>query len=318
MRHTYRPLLHESLRQLLYLIMLAALIGLLVRLNFSDADSRLLDPWILLAVLVIFHLQVLICSPLYYFEALRTTADQVWYPRGSWYSQVYGLLTYLPLTLVLWVSHGRLWTFASIGFTSQMDWTWSIVVGMVYAILFAFAHDELVARLSLQPSEELSSNNAMYLRTSLPRGKLAQMMSYFDTIVFHPVYEEIIFRGFFVYYVGHLLSSPLAGAGIGLVLCVWLHLYQGGKRILPVAFFFLSTVLLLYSSFGLLAAIAFHVACNARVKRHTRQRAQEYLEFVQACRDTESVKRRERQKDHIQVNVFDPDNFQPWPPLNDS
>ncbi len=317
MRQRYYPVFPTLLWQLLLLLMLLALIALLFRLLAPDADMQREDQWILVMVLVIFHLPALIRSPFYYFAAKRHTPDQIWFPRGSLNSEVAHLLTYAPLTLVLVVSYGGLWTFASIRFTSQLPWTSSIYLGMVCSAVFAFISEQLRNRLSQNEDDSLSTNSAIYFRSSLPRGRMAQALSAFQTAVIGPVFEEIICRGFFVYYLGQLVGSPWAGVGFGFAVCVWLHLYQGVRRILPVVAFYFCTVLLLYWS-GLLGAIAFHVLCNTSVVLAFRNHAQSYVEFIKSCRTAETAKRRERQKDHIQVNVFDPDNFQPWPPVSSS
>lgn len=319
MRQRYCPLFPELLRQLLFLLMLLALIVLLFRLIHHSPATQREDQLILVMVLVVFHLPALIRSPFYYFAAKRHTPDQIWYPRGSLYSEVYQLLTYAPLTLVLAVSYGRLWTFASIGFANQLPWTSSVYLGMLCFAVFAFTSEQLRKRLSRNEEDSLSTNNAMYLRSSLPRGRLAQALSAFQTAVFGPVFEEIVCRGFFVYYLGQLIGSPWVGVGFGLVVCVWLHWYQGVGRILPVVAFYFCTVLLLYGLLlfgsGLLGAIVFHILCNTSVVLALRNHAKSYVEFIKSCRTAETAKRRERQKDHIHVDVFDPDNFQPWPPV---
>lgn len=115
------------------------------------------------------------------------------------------------------------------------------------------------------------------LRTRLPRGKLAQLAGGFRCVCSSPLFEELVYRGFFVFHFSQLASSVFLAVFVGWLLCVVVHLYQATGRILSVTIFYGVATGLLFSPVGLLGAIGFHSGCNLEYVLRLRDIAERYL-----------------------------------------
>jgi hypothetical protein len=195
---------------------------------------------------------------------------------------VYGYFKYVLLALALLVSYDSTWTLEDVGLTSPIHWTGAIAIGLVAGVGFNWAIGHLWRRLA--NSESSSIHNISLVRQHLPRGRTARMLSHLDTAVVGPIGEEIVHRGFFVYYVGETFGSPVAGMVAGLISCLWLHLHLGNRRLVGVVAFFFTCAALLYSPGGLLAAIVFHIFCNVFFIAQLKMAAARYRAWLAATR----------------------------------
>lgn len=185
-------------------------------------------------------------------------------------------------TMVLVFSYGKLWSLDDIGFHLQNGWITACLAGLILVGVFRKVEQVLIVHVN--PRLEWTEPNIAVLRSNLPRGKTLNVINGIHTALISPAYEEIVYRGFFVFYVGELFDSKLLGFALGLVLCILLHLYQGVQNIASNSLFFLITFLLLYSPGGLLAVYVFHAACNLHYLILLRGQAQWYLQKLRSQR----------------------------------
>ena len=91
-----------------------------------------------------------------------------------------------------------------------------------------------------------------------PRGRVPQAFAVLFIMVMNPFVEELVMRGILIHQWGLALGSPVLPIAVGFVLNALLHWYQGWRMQFWHALFFLLAVGLLYSPFGLAAAITAH------------------------------------------------------------
>jgi len=280
------PRVNCWIRLILAILMVVAVFVLFARLGGIESTATNDDLLVLLAVLVVFHLPALLRSTTLFFSFRRKSAEDIRHQRASLWHVSYNMLAHLPLAFVLLISFGRLWSFDSIGFSSRFHWVWGTAVGVGWAIVFMIILAYLYRFASRHTKDSPDSSDAVLIRMNLPRGRTAQMLQFFETVFFCPTFEEFIYRGFFVYLVGNVVGSAVAGIFIGLLFCIWLNLYMGPSKLLSVVSFFVASIVLLYSPFGLLSVIAFHATCNTRYMIHLQLRSARYLAFVRDSRQS--------------------------------
>lgn len=284
MQSTKWPSVNVYIRQALGDLRIAAF------LIFVAADK---SPLMLLGVLLIFQLPSLAYSAMLLRTLRHTPVESVRYSRPTTWSISYRMLFYLPLALLLYLSIENTWTFEAIGYSPNSSWLASVVVGIVAAYftrrLITVADGLLWRSDSASEDSTLTAFDASVVRQHLPRGR-ARWLSVLDTIVLGPIAEDVVYRGFFVYFGGNLFGE-FPSIVFGLLLCVWMHLYQGPRRMIAVVVFFAVSVSLLYSPLGLLAVIAFHAASNAYAVAMLRPNGLRYLQH-QRERRVEANRRR--------------------------
>lgn len=236
------------------------------------------DRVILLVTLFAFHLTALLRSAKIYRTLRRRRAENVFVCRPRTWHVCYWLLAYLPVGFVLLVSYGRLWTLLDIGATSSVHWALSILVGLLAGV--AFQTVTYFFRRRNDPVGIPKSHEVYVLRCHLARGHAARMLLNFNTALFGPAFEELVYRGFFVYFLGETVGSTALGVLAGLLLCIWMHLHIGPRKLLSIVFFFAATTTLLYSPFGWLSGVSFHVACNAMYVTQLHSMANRYLRVL--------------------------------------
>lgn len=252
-----------------------------------DSEPTRTDFGWLLFVLFVLHLPTLLRSTFLFFWHRSRPPTRGKNVRPGLWSLLWSMLTQVPLVLVLWFSFDRVWTFESIGFALNRQWISAIVVGVSCAFLFKAINGYVFQFGAWLLKDNGGKFSGVVLQMNLPRGKFAQGLQFFDTSFFSPVFEEIIYRGFFVYFLGNVIGSPVIGVLIGLLLFVWVHLYLGPSKIIPGVTFFLACVGLLYSPFGLLSVIAFHVTWNAHYVFGLRAQCKRYMESIREYRQTD-------------------------------
>lgn len=284
MREKEWPRVNRWIRLFLAILIVVAFFVLVGRLDNIESNATARDRFVLLGVLFVFHLPALLRSTKLYCSLRHESVAKVRHHRPALSHICFGILSYLPLAFVLLISFGRLWTFEAIGFSSRMHWAWPIVAGVGWAIIFKVVLAYVYRFASRQTKDSPDSFEASLIRRQLFRGHMARTLGYFNLVIISPTFEEFIYRGFFVYFVGHLFGTIIAGVLTGLLLCVWLHIYMGPSTILSVISFFVASIVLLYSPFGLLSVISFHAACNAHYMVDLQLQSVRYLNYVRSCR----------------------------------
>lgn len=226
------------------------------RYDFSP-EAVAADRWLLLGILFASLLPVL-----WYSLRFFTWTPVQRYPRLTWSRLVHALLGDSFVTCVLLATYGRVWTLAEIGFRTEPPWNWTILFGLLCYRFSYLAHAAL-ARWTEPPAQA----DLQYLRQSrvhyfLPRGRTAQVLSGLLIALLGPIHEEIVYRGFLVYMLGNLTGQTVLAILFGLVLCLWVHLYQGWRAMLGHFLFYASAITILYSPAGLLAVLVMHIANN--------------------------------------------------------
>lgn len=134
---------------------------------------------------------------------------------------------------------------------------WPIAFAAGVAIYFGFVHlYGLVVRL-LGVHDALAAAAYVGMRSIWPRAGRGHR-SLYAGLALNPFTEELLFRGFLVYYMGNVSGSPVAFFLIGLAACLAVHVYQGGQLLWFHGAFYVLAVLLLYSPLGIVGAFGMH------------------------------------------------------------
>jgi hypothetical protein len=163
-----------------------------------------------------------------------------------------GLAGLLALTF-----HRGDWTLESVGIRQDTHWLDAFIAGEIGYLLLIVTYLAI-----LWPSGRLGHMRLVAVRGNLrawPRGRAAQWFARLFIMVFNPFTEELVMRGVLIYQWGLLLGSPVIPILVGFVLNGALHWYQGWRMQLWHALYFVMSVSLLYSPWGLLAAIVAHI-----------------------------------------------------------
>lgn len=149
------------------------------------------------------------------------------------------------------------WTPESVGLRPETPLLECILAGEIAFLLVV-----LVNLAILRVSGTFRSMRLVAVRGNLrvvPRGRAAKWAMAIFIMVFNPFTEEIVMRGILIHQWGLLLGTPAIPIAVGLVLNGALHWYQGWRMQMWHALFFCAAVTLLYSPWGLAAAITAHV-----------------------------------------------------------
>lgn len=149
------------------------------------------------------------------------------------------------------------WTPESVGFRPETPLMESILAGEIAFLLVTLAYFAILRVIGKHRSMRLVAVRGN-LRV-VPRGRAAKWAMAIFIMVFNPFTEEIVMRGILIHQWGLLLGSPAIPIAVGLVLNGALHWYQGWRMQMWHALFFAAAVTLLYSPWGLAAAITAHV-----------------------------------------------------------
>lgn len=79
-------------------------------------------------------------------------------------------------------------------------------------------------------------------------------------LLINPFTEELIYRGFLVYYLGNLLNSVWQFSIFGVMICLAIHFYQGARMLHFHALFCFGSILILFSPAGIIGCFGFHLA----------------------------------------------------------
>jgi len=149
------------------------------------------------------------------------------------------------------------WTAASVGIPAQIRWPDTILAGELGFL--AVLVGNLLLMLALR---RLGPMRLVAARGNLrvwPRGRIAKWFAALFIMVFNPFVEELVMRGVLIHHWGLMLGSPVLPIVVGFVLNGALHWYQGWRMQAWHAMYFAVAVWLLFSPWGLPAAMAAHV-----------------------------------------------------------
>jgi membrane protease YdiL (CAAX protease family) len=170
-----------------------------------------------------------------------------------------------PLVWVLLFSYGTGpggvgWTWPDIGAASIGGTGWALLYGGLICIPFALVRHAAMAKA--QKIGWIKPGRAWNLSQSVPRGRIAAWFEAVSSGVISPIKEEIVYRGFFVFFLSRSFDNLALGIGVGLILFLLLHLYQGPWQWPSHLLFFAFVTVLTFSPLGLWSAIGLHIAWN--------------------------------------------------------
>lgn len=149
------------------------------------------------------------------------------------------------------------WTPESVGIPERIHWPETVLAGEIGFLAALLGNLLLMAAL-----RRVGTMRLVAVRGNLriwPRGVAAKWVAALFIMVFNPFVEEIVMRGVLIHHWGAILGSPILPIVLGFLLNGALHWYQGWRMQAWHAMYFGIAVALLYSPWGLPAAIAAHV-----------------------------------------------------------
>ena len=166
-------------------------------------------------------------------------------------------------TMGLLYADGR-FTFADVGLHTD-DLSGALFIGVLAAFVFLLAMSPLMNTHSRRSYGQAARRGARMLPRE-PAGRAA----FCTYVLVNNVSEELLSRGVFVHLVALTTGSLWVGLVSGLALNALVHAYQGLAVVPFHVLHFALAVLLLYSPWGLAAAMACHFALNLPVLRTRR------------------------------------------------
>ncbi len=164
----------------------------------------------------------------------------------------------LLFTAILGISwQSGAWTRESVGIPEHIRWEETILAGEVgfLAVIAVYAGVLWLTRgLAQMRLAGVRGNLRLW-----PRGRVAKWFAALFIMVFNPFVEELVMRGILIHQWGLMLGSPVLPIAVGFLLNALLHLYQGWRMQLWHALYFVMAVVLLYSPWGLAAAMVAHL-----------------------------------------------------------
>lgn len=164
-------------------------------------------------------------------------------------------IVFAAVLAAAWMTGG--WSLASIGVHHPEKWLDSVLVGEVGFLLLIVAHSLILFVTRNFP--QVRTAGARANARLWPRTAGLKALTILFICVMNPFIEEIVMRGILIHQWGIALGSPVFPIAVGFVLNALLHLYQGWRLQLWHALFFAMSVTLLYSPYGLTAAIVAHI-----------------------------------------------------------
>lgn len=190
--------------------------------------------------------------------------------------------------LLLWALYlGSAWTRASVGF-ARRD---SVVVSAIAGVMIYYALSGLYG-LALHWFGRRDSERQAALRISfgmLPNRPRARCAVIATLCLVNPIVEELIFRGLLVHQYAALSGNLPKALLIGAVVNATNHAYQGLRMVPFHLVFYAATVSLMYSPYGLAAAIGLHYAADAVPLLGLQEQLKEYREKRRKARRAHTV-----------------------------
>lgn len=221
-------------------------------MHVQDSDQA---RWLLVSLFLIIEVPMLLNS-------LAIGANQRPHRRRermTFAQSFWGLLNQFTLLGVLaWAYQADLWRPLDFNLRFTMVLPALLVGGLTYAAFAAYG------KHLVWPSQDMKAWISDSLQAQRALWPLSRVGKFFRvaTLTINPVTEEMIMRGVFVRAMGLATHSTAVGVAFGLVLCVITHAYQGRAYIAYHITFFALTTMLMFSDFGLLAAITAHLGAD--------------------------------------------------------
>lgn len=170
-------------------------------------------------------------------------------------------LTQGVLVVLLGLTHrAGFWNAESIGVSNEVEPLVAFGAGFGEYFLFAWACNAFAVGVGAGQRYSMAALRANALVLPSSTGQRALVFAVLGFA--NPVTEELWFRGLLVYQF-HSIGAPLAVAiGLGAVVDLLNHAYQGRVLILFHLAFYACAVALLYSPLGLYGAIGLHFAAD--------------------------------------------------------
>jgi membrane protease YdiL (CAAX protease family) len=146
----------------------------------------------------------------------------------------------------------------SLGFKPGASLPAAFAVGVAAYALFVIA---LTAAIRASGAYDVvCDGNFRAMASIMPRSRRQQVTTILALCVFNPVTEELLYRGILVHQLAIAIDSLGLALLLGLAVTLGNHAYQGLQAATTHLPFYLIAVALLYSPWGMAAAIAFHFA----------------------------------------------------------
>ena len=169
----------ESLIQAMFAFAMFVAFLFLLMVLYIDAPRRTdFDSYFFLSVLVIFHLPALVGSIRSYLFLRKKSSEPIRFRRPTFWSNVFSMMSFLPVVLVLFFTYDRIWTFETIGFSLWNSWLldlftcgFSIFVGVTTSIVYVTAILPFYRLVIGRGNHSTNPFDASVIRSMLPRGK---------------------------------------------------------------------------------------------------------------------------------------------------
>lgn len=169
----------------------------------------------------------------------------------------FGFRQILFVVILAYSYSHRDWTAASVGVHNPDMWLESILAGEIAFIGLVLAYALCLRVAGIVTPMRLAAARGNL--TAWPRRRVEKIIAVIFIMVFNPFTEELVMRGILIHHWALQLGSPVVPIAVGFALNALLHLYQGWRMQLWHALYFAMAVGLLYSPWGLTAAITAHV-----------------------------------------------------------
>lgn len=126
------------------------------------------------------------------------------------------------------------------------------IANCVWQVIYKYSFDHL-------PLFNSTISNYRTFRSIVAKSRLQKMAIISLIVLFNPLHEELLYRGFLVYNLSCALNGVSLPIAIGYLVFVSLHLYQGISSVLPQSLNYALFIGLLFSPMGLIGAIGFHL-----------------------------------------------------------
>ncbi|MEO0574628.1 MAG: CPBP family intramembrane glutamic endopeptidase [Pseudomonadota bacterium] len=134
-------------------------------------------------------------------------------------------------------------------------WPLALLTGAACYVVFLVVFNVLLARSGHH--DTFCANAYVSMRALVPRERTSQVQLV-AALSINPFTEELLYRGFLVYFLGTVSGSPLSFFFIGLAVCLGAHAYQHWHMMWFHVAFYVVVVAILYSPLGIVGAIGCH------------------------------------------------------------
>ncbi|MEN7343313.1 MAG: CPBP family glutamic-type intramembrane protease [Pseudomonadota bacterium] len=135
-------------------------------------------------------------------------------------------------------------------------WPLAFIAGCLSYAIFVAIFEWIIRRLGA--SDEMTAAAYIGARSIWPRDK-DKVWRLRVALALNPFTEELLYRGFLVYFLGNLFDARLSFVALGLIACLAAHAYQGTRILWFHAGFYCLNIVLLFSPFGIVAAFGAHL-----------------------------------------------------------